>query len=254
MSTTDLDVVGRESLSFTVRGPWAHFRRVDATTEKLTYRVMPRTTVAGLLAAVLGEPRDSYYDTFAKETSAIAITPECELQTQSIPQLTLPTKGGNIKTADGVSGKTVVDPEVIAKERKRRTFEYVVDAAYRIDLVLDDTETFERVAEFLESGRSTYTPSLGKTECLADITDVTRSTVGDDGDPEDVDSTVPEEHVVPTPGEPLRMERTPAYMEADAGGRKTTGFVSYAFAPADQTLTAPSAPVRSVNGRSVCFL
>lgn len=254
MTTTDLDVVGREALSFTVRGPWAHFRRVDATTEKLTYRVMPRTTIAGLLAAVLGEPRDSYYDTFARDSSAIAISPECELETQSIPQLTLPTKGGNIMTAEGVSGKTVVDPDVIAKERKRRTFEYVVDAAYRIDVVLDDTETFERLAEFLESGRSTYTPSLGKTECLAEITDVNRSTVESDGDAEEIDSTVPEEHVVPVAGEPLRMERTPAYMRADDGGRSTTGFVSYAFAPGDQTLTAPSAPVRSVDGRSVCFL
>ena len=59
MVTTSLNVAGRECLSFTVEGPWAHFRRIDATTEKLTYRVMPRTTVAGLLAAVLGEPRDS---------------------------------------------------------------------------------------------------------------------------------------------------------------------------------------------------
>lgn len=254
MSTTDIDVVGRDALSFTVRGPWAHFRRVDATTEKLTYRVMPRTTVAGLLAAVLGEPRDSYYDTFGKDRSAIAISPECELQTQSIPQLTLPTKAGNIMTADGVSGKTVVDPEVIAEERKRRTFEYVVDPAYRIDLVLNDTETFERLAEFLESGRSTYTPSLGKTECLADITNVTRPTVDDGGDPTNVNSVVPEEHVVPSPGEPLRMERTPAYMKADGGGRKTTAFLSYAYAPVDQTLTAPSAPVRSVDDRSVCFV
>jgi CRISPR-associated protein Cas5h len=254
MSTTDLNVVGRDALTFTVHGPWAHFRRIDATTEKLTYRVMPRTTVAGLLAAVLGEPRDSYYETFAKDASAIAISPECQLETQSIPQLTLPTKSGNIKTADGVSGKTVIDPEVIAKERKRRTFEYVVDAAYRIDLVLNDMETFERLVDFLESGRSTYTPSLGKTECLANITEVARTTVENEGDTEAIESTVPEEYVVPTAGEPLRMERTPAYMEADENGRKTTGFVSYAFAPGDQTLIAPSAPVQSIEGRSICFL
>lgn len=254
MSTTNLDVIGRDALSFTVRGPWAHFRRIDATTEKLTYRVMPRTTVAGLLAAVLGEPRDSYYDTFAKDASAIAVSPECALETQSIPQLTLPTEEGDIKTADGVSGKTAIDPEVIAQERKRRTFEYVVDPAYRIDVVLNDTETFERLANFLQSGRSTYTPSLGKTECLANITDVTRSTVKDNADAESIESTVPEEHVVPTAGEPLRMERTPAYMEADADGRRTTGFVSYAFTPRDETLRAPSAPVQSVEGRSICFI
>ena len=254
MATTDLDVEGRECLSFTVEGPWAHFRRIDATTEKLTYRVMPRTTVAGLIAAVLGEPRDSYYQTFAQDASAIAISPQCRLETQSVPMLTLPTKSGNIKTADGVSGKTVVDPEDIASERKRRTFEYVVDAAYRIDLVLEDTETFERLREFLETGRSTYTPALGKTECLADITNVRVSTVESGGDPEAISSTVPEEHVVPTPGSPLRMERTPAYMEADESGRKTTGFVSYAYSTGEKTLSAPDAPVSTVDGRTVCFL
>ncbi len=254
MATTNIDVAGRECLSFTVEGPWAHFRRIDTTTEKLTYRVIPRTTAAGLIAAVLGEPRDSYYDTFARDASAIAISPQCELETQSIPMLMLPTTAGDIKTADGVSGKTVVDPETIATERKRRTFEYIVDAAYRIDLVLNDTETFERLYEFLETGRSTYTPFLGKSECLADITDVTRSTVEAGGDTDSISSTVPEEYVVPTPGTPLRMERTPAYMVADEGGRQTTGFVSYGYAPGDETLTAPDAPVMTVGDRSVCFL
>jgi len=153
-----------------------------------------------------------------------------------------------------VSGKTVVDPEDIASERKRRTFEYIVDAAYRIDLVLDETETFDRLREFLETGRSTYTPALGKTECLANITDVNVSTVQSGGDPEAISSTVPEEHVVPKPGSPIRMERTPAYMEADESGRKTTGFVSYAYSPGEETLSAPDAPVSTVGGRTVCFL
>jgi CRISPR-associated protein Cas5h len=254
MTTTELDVDGRECLSFTVEGPWAHFRRVDTTTEKLTYRVMPRTTVAGLVAAILGEPRDSYYERFARDASAIAISPQCTLETQSIPQLTLPTTAGDIQTADGVSGKTVVDPEVIATERKRRTFEYIVDAAYRIDLVLDDEETTDRLWEYLDTGRTTYTPFLGKSECLANVTNVSRTTVEARGDTESITSTVPEEYAVPMPGQPLRMERTPAYMQADETGRETTGFVSYAFAPDDETLEAPDAPVATVENRSVCFL
>jgi len=254
MATSTLDVDGRTCVSFTVKGSWGHFRRIDTTTEKLTYRVMPRTTVAGLIAAVLGEPRDSYYDTFARDASAIAISPQCALETQSIPQLVLPTSEGKIKTAEGVDGKTAIDPENIAAERKRRTFEYVVDPAYRIDAVIDDEDTRDRLWEFLSSGRSTYTPVLGKTECLASITDVTRSTVERSGDNENITSTVPEEHVVPTPGTALRMERTPAYMAADDGGRRTTGFVSYAYSPVGAGLSAPGAPAKSVEDRSVCFV
>jgi CRISPR-associated protein Cas5h len=251
---TTLDPAGRECLSFTVSGPWAHFRRIDTTTEKLTYRVIPRTTVAGLLAAVLGKPRDSYYRTFSPEASAIAITPTSSLTTMAIPQLTLPTEEGDIQTADGVSGKTVVDPETIATERKRRTFEYVVDPSYRVDVIFDDTTVFENLHDMMSNGRSTYTPYLGKSECLATIEDVQRTEVLTADDSSVVDSIAPEEHVVPTPGEQLRMERTPAYMRADEGGRQTTGFVSYAFAGGDDQVSVSDAPTYAVDGRTVYFI
>lgn len=254
MATTNLAVVGRECLSFTVRGPWAHFRRIDATTEKLTYRVIPRTTVAGLIAAILGKPRDSYYDTFSPDASAIAITPQSGLNTMSVPMLTLPTEEGDIKTAAGVTGKTVVDPEQISKERKRRTFEYIVNPAYRIDLVLDDGEIFDRLSRMLDEGRSVYTPYLGKSECLAAIENVTTTTVESAESVTLVDSIVPEEYIVPTPGEPLRMERTPAYMRADESGRRTTGFLSYAYAPGNEGIRVDGTPAQSVEGRTVCFV
>lgn len=255
MTTTDLDVVGRECLSFTVSGSWAHFRRIDTTTEKHTYRVIPRTTVAGLIAAVLGKPRDSYYQTFAPEASAIAISPQCGLETMSVPMLTLPTEEGDIKSAEGLDGgKTVVAPEKIEEERKRRTFEYIVDPSYRIDIVMDDSETFEQLRDQLTDGRAVYTPYLGKSECLASIENVTTSEVSDNGDADAIDSIVPEEFVVPQSGVPLKMERTPAYMKATEGGRRTTGYLSYAFAPDEMQLSASDAPVRSVEGRSVCFV
>lgn len=254
MTTTDLDVSGRETISFTVSGPWAHFRRVDTTTEKLTYSVIPRTTVAGLIAAILGKPRDSYYETFAPQNSAIAITPVSSLNTMPIPQLTLPTEEGDIQTADGVSGKTVVDPDTIANERKRRTFEYVVDPAYRIDVILDDDAVFDQLSEMLHEGRSTYTPYLGKSECLATIQDVKTHTAETAAEETTVDSIVPEEHVVPAPGKSLRMERTPAYMTAEDGGRRTTGFVSYAYAGGDETVSVANADTYAVGDRTVYFI
>ena len=255
MGTTEMDVDGRDCISFTVRGPWAHFRRIDTTTDKPTYRVIPRTTVAGLIAAVLGEPRDSYYDTFSPENSAIAITPTSELNTQAIPMLTVPTAEGDLKSVGGTRRKAVIAPEEIAEGRKRRTFEYIVDPEYRIDLVLADAETAERVADYLTDGKAAYTPYLGKSEYLAEITDVEQTSVEPAPDGEEaVASTVPEEYVVPEPGSRLRMERTPAYMERDDSGRRTTGFVSYAYAPGGETITAPGAPIKKVEDRSVCFL
>ena len=63
-----------ELLVFDVHGYVAHFRRVDSTTTALTYGFPPRTTIIGMIAAMLGMPRDSYYDEFAPEKCRIAVS------------------------------------------------------------------------------------------------------------------------------------------------------------------------------------
>ena len=260
---SDFDPEGRRCVSLTVSGDWAHFRRIDTTNDKQTYRVIPRTTAAGLLAAILGEPRDSYYNKFASDSSAIAIVPKTPLRTMQVPMLTLPTAEGNIQTAGGVSGKTAVPPEVLEQERKRRSFEYLCNPTYRLHVVLEDETWMDRLVDRLDAEgsseespdvRSVYTPSLGKTECLAKITE---STVGEVGSPEtasSVDSTLPESKVTPMADVSYAMERTPAYMMADDGGRKTTEFVSYAYPTDGNAIETANVTVYPVNGDQVCFI
>lgn len=259
---SNFDPEGRRCVSFTVSGDWAHFRRIDTTNDKQTYRVIPRTTVSGLLAAILGEPRDSYYETFGPDTSAIAIVPKTPLRTMQVPMLTLPTAEGNIQTAEGVSGKTIIPPEVLEQERKRRSFEYVCNPAYRIHVVLEDEAWMDRLVDRLDAEgpndgspdvRSVYTPSLGKTECLAKITE---SAVGEVEPAESVsavDSTLPERNVTPMADVSYAMERTPAYMTADDNGRKTTEFVSYAYPTDGGVIETTSVEAHPVNGDVVCF-
>lgn len=259
---SNFDPEGRRCVSFTVSGDWAHFRRIDTTNDKQTHRVIPRTTAAGLLAAILGEPRDSYYDTFAPDSSAMAIVPTAPLRTMQVPMLTLPTAEGDIQTADGVSGKTAIPPEVLEKERKRRSFEYLCNPAYRIHVALEDESWMDRLVDRLDAEpdgngsprvRSVYTPSLGKTECLATITE---STVGEVGAAETVsavDSTLPESKVTPRADVSYSMERTPAYMTATDGGRKTTKFVSYAYPTDGGTIETADVEAYPVNGDHVCF-
>ena len=260
---TELDVIGRTCLSFTVSGRWGHFRRIDTTTGKQTYRVIPRTTVAGLIGAILGKPRDSYYDTFAPDASAIAIEPLVPLRTMQIPMLTLPTDEGDIQQAAGLDGKTIVAPEKIERERKRRTFEYVVEHAYRIDVVLTDEETRDELQDRLLTNSSVYTPCLGKTECLARINaDREIESASDieftvESAPEEithVDSIAPETAFAPAMGESYEMERTPTYMERDGRSRKTTGYASYAFASDGEPLLVSNAEASIVDGRTVCFM
>jgi len=260
---SDFEPGGRRCVSCTVRGNWAHFRRIDTTNDKQTYRVIPRTTVAGLLAAILGEPRDSYYDKFASDSSAIAIVPKTPLRTMMVPMLTLPTASGDIQTAEGVSGKTAIPPEVLEAERKRRSFEYLCEPAYRLHVVLDDDSWMDRLIDRLDANsensgspdvRSVYTPSLGKTECLAKITE---SAVGTVGPPEtvlSVDSILPERKITPKEDVSYAMERTPAYMTAEGDGRKTTEFVSYAYPTDGGSIETAGVEGHPVNSDTVCFL
>ncbi len=51
-----------EVLSFDVCGKMAHFRKYYANNTAFSYSLPPRTTVMGILAAILGYERDSYYE------------------------------------------------------------------------------------------------------------------------------------------------------------------------------------------------
>lgn len=254
---TELDLEGRDSISFTVSGEWAHFRRIDTTTDKQTYRVIPRTTLAGLIGAILGLPRDSYYHLFAPDSSAIAIEVVNPVRTMPVPMLTIPTKEGDIVTAEGTTGKTVVSPERLESSRQRRTFEYLRDVSYRVHVILDDDEVRTDLAERLGADggpvRSVYTPSLGKTECLAEIENVRRETVQEAPESDSIDSTIPEDRLRVDAGASYAFERTPAYMTANDTGRKTTGFVSYAFPTDGEPLTVSGVDGYQVGDSTVCF-
>ncbi|NGP61247.1 CRISPR-associated protein Cas5 [Paenibacillus thiaminolyticus] len=60
-------------LSLRLRGKMAHFRRYYSNSSALTYSVPPRTTIAGILAGLLGYERDSYYELFDLEQCRIAL-------------------------------------------------------------------------------------------------------------------------------------------------------------------------------------
>jgi len=110
----------------------------------------------------------------------------------------------------------------------------------------------------LEAGRSHYVPSLGLSEHLAELDYHGTFEVQagpSDGD-EAVDSAVPNsvDDVIPDPDARCQIEESPAFMEADAGGRTTTGFTSYAYNPDTDSLTVRNPKTALVDGRTVMFV
>lgn len=244
-------------LSVTVRGPWGHFRRVEGNVVKQTYRIMPRTTVAGLLAAVLGIERDGYYELFGPEKSAIAIEPVEELRTVNVPVNALSTADENLQSLNG-RGKISVKLPDPTDLRQQHNYEVLVDPAYRIDIALADENRYQSLLTTLEAGKSHYIPSLGLSEYLAELEFHGEFDVEDELDDEmvEIDSAIPNaiHDVVPQSGTRCEIEESPAFMAADVGGRTTTAFTKYAYNPDAEPLTVRDVDASKVDGRTVVFV
>ena len=232
----DADGVPDRCLSFTVRSPWGHFKRVGRSVTKQTYRVPPRTTVAGMLAAIVGRQRNTYYDVFGTDNAAVAITPVSELRTINVPIVGLGTDPKQDVTDS--AGDYYSDYEITyqdtTKDRQLHAYEVLADPAYRIDVAVEDGEFYTDLREHLQAGTAVYPPSLGKSEYLATIEDVAvdqEPTPIDTDGTVDVDSVVPGSlsETVPQGGVTYGVERSPAVMERAGGGRRTTRFDDYVF-------------------------
>lgn len=231
---------GETALSYTVSAEWGHFRRIDTTTTRQTYCVIPRTTVEGLTAAIMGWDRDSYYHHFTPDQAAVAIVPEtmtrqtgeAGLQTTPIAKNEITVEESdftdvavNTGSSESLDG-SVITPEQSLENRQQRVTEYIRKPAYRIFLTFSDTELQETIHEQFSTGKAVYSPSLGKSECLAQI-DYHGEFAVKEPTGRKVNSTLRVENTDPTGGG--RTERTPYQMVADGGHRYTSGFVSYSF-------------------------
>ena len=62
-----------EILQLDVGGKLAHFRKYYANNTAMSFSIPPRTTLMGMLAAILGRERDSYYEELASERIRISV-------------------------------------------------------------------------------------------------------------------------------------------------------------------------------------
>ena len=62
-----------EIISFDISGKFAHFRKYYANNTAITYSLPPRTTITGILAAIGGKEKDTYYEDFSSDNLMIAV-------------------------------------------------------------------------------------------------------------------------------------------------------------------------------------
>lgn len=62
-----------EVLSLDIEGKFAHFRKFHGNNTAMSYSIPPRTTIIGMLSAILGKPKDSYYESMRHKDLKIGI-------------------------------------------------------------------------------------------------------------------------------------------------------------------------------------
>lgn len=62
-----------EILSYKVKGKFAHFRKYYANNTAFSFSIPPRTSIMGMIAAVMGWEKDSYYEALSSENFRIGV-------------------------------------------------------------------------------------------------------------------------------------------------------------------------------------
>lgn len=156
-----------EMLSFDLRGKFAHFRKYYANNTALTFSIPPRTTLMGIIAAILGLPKDSYYKGLGPEHLRLGVQALTPIK-KSFHRLNLLM----IKSSSDFRGQ---------KGRIQTPFEIITGLDLRRDSVVyrvfvmpatEDSQAFHNLKEVLNKGKFTYSVTLGTAFCLASIENI----------------------------------------------------------------------------------
>lgn len=155
-------------LSFDIEGKFAHFRKFHGNNTALSYSIPPRTTIIGIIAAIMGEEKDSYYEKYNHQNLKVGIRVLNEIK-KTFHRLNLLM----IKTKDdftGRSGRVQTPFEVVTGNNLREN-----NVAYRIYLAAgDDPELFETICSQLEENRRKFNLTLGTANFIANISNLRR--------------------------------------------------------------------------------
>ena len=143
-----------EMAVFDIWGDYGHFRRGYTTTSPLTYPFPSRTAIAGMIGAILGMKRDSYYDIFDENNSLFALQILNPIKKVTVNQNLIDTKTGYFLWDNN-------------GQRTQIPFEYLKDPRYRIFVWIKDNELFKKLCGYVRQRKTTFTLYMGITEHIA---------------------------------------------------------------------------------------
>ncbi|QCX34104.1 type I-B CRISPR-associated protein Cas5 [Caloramator sp. E03] len=139
-----------EFLVFDIKGRYAHFRKFYTNSSSLSYSMPPRTTLEGIIAAILGLERDSYYDVLSSDNLNLSVRKLAS--TRKILQ--------SLNYIKATSPSKIIKPE----EHTQVPFELLTGEdgiKYRIYVNHKDSQIMDKLYERLKNEKYFYIPYLG---------------------------------------------------------------------------------------------
>ena len=144
-----------EILSFDIEGKFAHFRKFHGNNTAMSYSIPPRTTIIGMLAAIMGEEKDSYYENYQTQNLQIGIRVLSDLK-KSFHRLNLLMIKGNNDFRGG-KGRVQTPFEVVTGNDLKKD-----SVKYRIYLASGENRNlFDQITKKLKSNDRQFNLSLG---------------------------------------------------------------------------------------------
>lgn len=138
-----------KTLVFELASDEASFSIPETSSSKLSYAFPPRTTVSGILGAILGIEKNICQEMFGKNKVSIAVGIRNPISTRMIK-----TNGMKVE-----SGKK--------NARAQLNEEFIVDPRYRIYVSCSDEDMYNDLVHLVKIGRPRYmTIGLGRIDCF----------------------------------------------------------------------------------------
>lgn len=139
---------------FDIWGDYGHFKKFHTTASPLTFSFPPPTAVIGMVAAILGLDRETYWGKFSRDNTRVAI------------RIINPVK--KIRMGINVTETKSAGPMLNRiKQRSQIKYEYLKDPHYRLFFSHADAGLMHRLQTMLKNHQTTYTLSLGSAQMLA---------------------------------------------------------------------------------------
>jgi CRISPR-associated protein Cas5h len=147
----------KKILIFDISSEFGHYRKFNTTTSPLTYPIPTRTSIAGLLGAIVGQYIDRYnfYSYFSKKDTGIAI------------QVINPVKKINI-------GFNLINTKesfynISSKGKTRVGYELLQNPKFRIFYSSDNDNLFTEIEQRIKENNHYFTPYLGLSQFTAKV-------------------------------------------------------------------------------------